>query len=77
MRKEVEFIKLLKLVKSLFISDYIPKKAKLLVDIELDNGGTIKIGDIVEILKSYKHGYYHIENNNYSCVVYETEIEML
>ena len=73
----MEFIKLLKFIKSLFISNYIPKKAKLLIDIELDNGGIMKIGNIVEILKDYKHGYYHIENNNYSCVVYETEIEML
>lgn len=50
------------------------KKAKLLVDIKLDNGETRNIGDEVSVLISYMNGTYQIEDNGFSCTVKPNEI---
>lgn len=53
------------------------KKAKLLIDLELDNGESRKIGDIVSILLDKGDGYYHAEDNDFACTVHKSEIEFI
>lgn len=53
------------------------KKAKLLVDISLDNGESMDTGDIVSILKDYGDGFYHAEHNDFACKVHNSEIRFI
>lgn len=55
----------------------ISKKAKLLVDLELDNGESMKAGGTGHLLLDYGGGYYHFENNDFACRVYENEVEII
>lgn len=60
-----------------FNSEIMHKKAKLLIDIDLNNGESKKAGDIVSILKDYGKGYYHAEHNDFACKVHKSEIEFI
>jgi len=60
-----------------FSSGIMSKKAKLLVDIKLDNGESMKTGEEVSILKDYNNGYFHAEHNDFACQVHKSEIEFL
>lgn len=53
------------------------KKAKLKIDISLNNGESMKKGEVVSILKDYGDGYYHAEHNEFACKVYKDEIEFI
>lgn len=53
------------------------KKARLKVDISLDNGEKRNKGDEVSVLKDYGDGYFHIEHNEFACKAHKDEIEMI
>ncbi len=53
------------------------KKAKLLIDLNLDNDESRKKGDIVSILLDLGNGKYHAEDNDWACTVEENEIEFI
>jgi len=53
------------------------KKAKLLVDINLDDGESMEMGQTVSILLDYGDGSYHAEHNDFACKVFESEIEFI
>jgi hypothetical protein len=53
------------------------KKAKLLVDIDLDNGESRKKGDIVYVVLQLPHNQYHIEDNEFACTASADEIKIL
>jgi hypothetical protein len=53
------------------------KKAKLLMDIDLNNGESRNKGDVVSVLKDYGAGYYHIEDNEFACKASDSEIEFI
>ncbi|WP_337970227.1 hypothetical protein [Virgibacillus salexigens] len=53
------------------------RKAKLLMDINLNNGESRKKGEIVSVLKNYGGGYYHIEDNEFACKASDSEIEFI
>ena len=53
------------------------KKAKLLIDINLDNGEIRNVGDIVSILIDKGNGKYHAEDNDWACEVDISEIEFI
>ena len=53
------------------------KKAKLLIDIDLDNGEIRKAGDIVYIVIDKGNGKYHAEDNEWTCEVDISEIEFI
>ena len=53
------------------------KRAKLLIDLELDNGESRKKGDIVSILLDKGNGKYHAEDNEWACTVDKSEIEFI
>ena len=60
-----------------FSSGMIHKRAKLKIDINLDNDESMKAGEIVYILKDYGNDYYHAEYNEFACKVHRSEIEFL
>jgi len=60
-----------------FSSGIMSKRAKLKLDITLDNGESMNKGDEVSILKDYGKGYYHAEHNDFACKVYKDEIEFI
>lgn len=53
------------------------KNARLLVDIELDNGECRNKNDIVSVLLDKGNGKYHVEDNEFSCTVSSDEIEFI
>ena len=53
------------------------KKAKLLVDIQLDDGESRKMGDEIYVLIDKGNGRYHVEDNEFSCEITKDEIEFL
>lgn len=55
----------------------INRQAKLLVDIELDNGEERKAGDIVHVLFDKGNNKYHVEHNDFACTVSGDEIEFI
>ena len=65
------------------LSDYlskgniIHKEAKLKIDLELDDGESRKKGDVVSVLMKFPNGTYHVEDNEFSCTVYEHEIKFI
>lgn len=59
------------------LSGMMYKKAKLKLDIELNNGEKREKGDVVSILINYGNGYYHAEHNEFACKVHESEIEFI
>lgn len=56
---------------------YYHRKAKLLVDLDLDNGESMKAGETGSVLLDYGNGTYHFENNDFACRVSKDEIEFL
>ena len=52
----------------------INKKAKLLVDLTLDNGESRVVGDTVSVLIAFEDDSYHIEDNNFATKVASNEI---
>jgi hypothetical protein len=63
-------------ISEFFASGIIHKKARLLIDINLDNGERMKAGEIVSILKDYGDGY-HAEHNDFACKVMYNEVELI
>ncbi len=59
-----------------FASGIICKKGKLLVDISLDNGESMKKGEVVNLLKDYGDGY-HAEHNEFACKVAYKEVQVI
>ena len=55
----------------------INKKAKLLIDIKLENGECRNKNDIVSVLLDKGNGKYHVEDNKFSCTVSGNEIEFI
>ena len=53
------------------------KKAKLLIDLDLDNGEPRKKGDIITILKDNQDGTFHAEDNDFACKVTRNEFEYI
>ena len=53
------------------------RKAKLTVDISLDNGEKMKAGETVTILKDYGDGTYHAEHNDFACKIERSEFKFL
>lgn len=52
------------------------KKAKLLIDITLDNGESMKSGETGSLLKDYGDGY-HFESNDFACKVKYNEVQII
>lgn len=59
-----------------FASGIIHKKARLLIDIDLDSGEGMKAGEVVSLIKDYGDGY-HAEHNNFACKVLYKEVELI
>lgn len=53
------------------------KKAKLLINIDLDNGESMKKGDIGYVLIDYGNNTYHFEHNDFACKVMKHEIKFI
>lgn len=53
------------------------KRAKLLIDIDLDNGEARVKGDIVSVLLDKGNGQYHVEDNDFACTVSKDEIRFI
>jgi hypothetical protein len=51
------------------------KKARLLIDIELDNGESMKVGEEGYILIDYGNETYHFEYNDFACKVKKDEFQ--
>jgi len=60
-----------------FSSGIMHKKAKLKIDISLDNGEKMSRGEEVSVLKDYGEGYYHIEHNDFACKAHRNEIDFI
>lgn len=63
-------------ISEFFASGIIHKEARLLIDINLDNGEGMKAGEVVLILKDYGDGY-HAEHNDFACKVSYDEVELI
>ena len=60
-----------------FAGGIMHKRAKLLVDISLDNGECLPSGATGYVLKDYGDGTFHFEQNDFACRVKKTEIEFI
>jgi len=67
----------MKLSEYLLQGKILNKKAKLLIDLELDNDESRKIGDIVIIVKDNQDGTFHAEDNDFACKVTRNEFEYI
>jgi hypothetical protein len=52
-------------------------KVKLLVDVDLNNGESMKAGEYGYILKDYGDGFYHFEYNDFACKVKYDEVDLI
>lgn len=52
------------------------KKAKLLLDLPLNNGDIIKKGALGHLIKDYGDGY-HFETNDLACKVKYNEVQII
>jgi len=55
----------------------IHKKAKLLVDMKLDNGEKRKKGDVVSLVMINRDGTVHAEDNDWACKLNRDEFETI
>lgn len=60
-----------------FSSGLMLQKATLKIDMNLDNGESMKKGEVVTVLKDYGDGYYHIEHNYFATKAHADEIEFI
>ena len=63
----------MKLSEYLLQGKILEKKAKLNIDLDLDNGESRKKGDIVTIVKDNQDGTFHAEDNEFACKVTRDE----
>lgn len=56
---------------------YFHREAELLIDIELDNGESMKAGEIGSVMFKNNDGTYHFEHNDFACRVAENEIRII
>ena len=67
----------MKLSEYLSAGKMMTKKAKLLTDITLDNGESMKAGEVGHVLMDKGGGKYHFEHNDFACTVTSEEIEFI
>lgn len=67
----------MKLSEYLLKGKLVNKKAKLKVDISLDNGLKRKRGAVVYIVKDNQDGTFHAEDNDWACQVIKEEFEFI
>lgn len=60
-----------------FSAGIMSRKATLNIDIDLNNGESMKKGEEVRILKDYGDGHYHAEHNDFACKVHQSEITFI
>jgi len=67
----------MKLTEYLTSGRIINKKAKLKIDIHLENGESMKKGETGSLLIDFGNGKYHFEHNGFACQVSREEIEFI